>query len=437
MKLLILLLILAAPVWSGAMVEQTPKSQKVYEQESTAVFVQKQSDSKNVVNELKISASDGEVADKFGHAVSVSDTWALIGMNPFEVNPNSGAAYMFKFDGNEWVEAQILTASDGENEDKFGLSLSLFGNRALIGASRDDDGGNSTGSVYVFEFDGTSWVETQKITASDASAGDQFGNSVSLFGDRALIGARGYRESTSVLGAVYVLDYNGQSWVETQKLTASDGVNLDGFGVSVSLFGDKALIGAFEDDENGFSNTGSAYVFEFNGANWTETQKLIASDGDNFDRFGNSVSLMSDRALIGAYFDDTAFGSAYVFDFDGNLWVETQKLTANDAAFDDRFGCSVSILNDRLIIGSYGDDYNGNFSFGSAYLFDFDGTDWSLTEKLTTSDGSPGDELGFAVSLSNRYAFIGGHRADVNNTFESGAVYILEFDEIFTDGFGE
>ena len=161
---------------------------------------------------------------------------------------------------------------------------------------------------------------------------------------------------------------------DESKLTASDGAEFDEFG-RVSISGDYAVIGAYGDDDNG-NRSGSAYIFERDGAgNWSETQKLTASDGAGFDQFGSSVSISGDYAVIGASYDsDDGFnsGSAYIFERNGaGVWSETQKLTASDAAEFDYFGV-VSISGDYAVIGAYWDDDNGNNS-GSAYVFERDG----------------------------------------------------------------
>src|SRR5690606_29875115 len=119
-------------------------------------------------------------------------------------------------------------------------------------------------------------------------------------------------------------------------------------GYAVAIDGNFAVVGANYDGNSNGSDAGSAYVFEFNGVTWVEKQKLIASDGSTDDRFGNSVAIHNDRVIVGA-FNDNVFGSysgsAYIFDFDGNSWIETQKLTPTDGAGGDYFGVDVDIYN--------------------------------------------------------------------------------------------
>ena len=155
-----------------------------------------------------------------------------------------GAAYPITIDPVMFSEVAKLTASDGAEFDKFGFSVSLSGDRALVGAIRDDDNGNRSGSAYVFDFNGTTWSETAKLTASDGAAGDEFGGSVSLSGDRALVGAAFDDDNGQNSGSAYVFDFNGTAWSETAKLTASDVAAGDAFSFSLSLSGDRVLVGA-------------------------------------------------------------------------------------------------------------------------------------------------------------------------------------------------
>jgi len=214
-----------------------------------------------------------------------------------------------------WPEQDKITASDGAAGDYFGYSVSIDGDYALIGAYYDGDNGPTSGSAYVFKRSGATWTEEAKLTASDGAVGDCFGISVSIDGDYALIGAYGNDDNGDYSGSAYVFKRSGTTWTEEAKLTASDGAADDYFGRFVSIDGDYALIGAFADDDNG-ANSGSAYVFKRSGTTWTEEAKLTASDGAADDYFGCSVSVNGDYALLTAYGDDdngVDSGSAYVF----------------------------------------------------------------------------------------------------------------------------
>ena len=324
---------------------------------------------------------------------------------------------------------QKILAGDGAANDNFGISVSLDGDRALIGAYFDDEGGSFAGSAYVFKRTGNTWVQEQKLTASDKAASDRFGVSVSLDGDRALIGAYWDDNGQANTGSAYVFKRTGNTWVQEQKLTASDRGTYDQFGISVSLGGDTALIGANQNDHGGSANAGSAYVFKRTGSTWVQEQKLTASDKAFNDQFGISVSLSGDTALIGAYRDDdggSSAGSAYVFKSMGTNWLQEQKLTASDKAASDRFSISVSLDGDRALIGAYWDD-DGGTDAGSAYVFKRTGTTWAQEQKLTASDKAAGDSFGISVSLDGERALIGAYQDDDrgNNT---GSAYVVELE---------
>ncbi|HWR63417.1 MAG TPA: hypothetical protein VN365_03340, partial [Candidatus Thermoplasmatota archaeon] len=203
-------------------------------------------------------------------------------------------------------------------------------------------------------------TQEAKLIASDGGWSDQFGNSVSISGDTALIGAHWDITNEFHAGSAYVFSRTGTTWTEQQKLFASDGSLDDTFGVSVSLDGDTALIGAFGDDDIG-DESGSAYIFIRSGTTWTLQQKVLASDGAPQHYFGVSVSLSGDTTLIGTYNN-----SVYVFTRTGTTWTQQQKLLASDNG--DSFGHSVSIDSDIALIGARYDDDLGSYS-GSAYVF--------------------------------------------------------------------
>ncbi len=391
-------------------------------------------------SEMNKLTSKGAADDQFGISVSLSaGNRALVGAyrDDDQSAANAGSAYVFELIAGSWSEVAKLTASDGSFGDQFGYSVSLSGDRALVGSIGDDDNGSESGSAYVFELIAGSWSEVAKLTASDGALGDQFGFSVSLSGDRALVGAIDGGDNGSESGSAYVFELIAGNWSEMAKLTASDDASGDQFGYSVSLSGDRALVGAYLDDDNG-SNSGSAYVFDLSGGSWLETAKLTANDGENEDLFGSSVSLFGDRALVGAYLDgDNGFasGSAYVFDLTTGSWSEVAKLTASDGAFGDQFGYSVSLSGDRVLVGAIEGGDNGSES-GSAYVFELIAGNWSEMAKLTASDGAFGDQFGSSVSISGARTLVGAYKNDDRGS-DSGSAYVFVNDLIYRDGFDE
>jgi len=288
---------------------------------------------------------------------------------------NAGSAYVFERIAGEWVEQAKLTASDAAAEDLFGCSVSISGDWIVVGAELDEYWGwTNAGSAYVFKRVDGEWVEKQKLIASDHMYYDYFGNAVSISGNTLVVGAYGDNQGDwAEVGAAYVFQLVAGEWVEQAKLTASDYSWDDEFGWSVSISGDRVVVGAHQDDFGWTVNAGSAYVFERQGAVWTQKQKFNASDLTTGDQFGHSVSVFDDTIVVGAWHDDhsggTDAGSAHVFQWVDGVWLKQGKLTASDAADGDLFGCAVSVSGDTTVIGAMQDDHTGGVDAGAAYVF--------------------------------------------------------------------
>lgn len=319
-------------------------------------------------------------------------------------------------------EEAILIASDRESGERFGISASIAGNHALIGASFDDENGFRSGSAYMFELIGSTWSEQVKLVASDASANGHFGTSVSIDGDRAIVGASHGTGPTAGPGAAYVFEKVSGVWTQTAKLEASDGAGGDFFGSAVSLFGDRALIGASQDGVG----EGSAYVFRYTGSDWLQEQKLVPDDSAVNQQFGSSVALADDRAVVGAKNDSSVNseqGAVYVFVRNNQTWTQEVELSPSDGASGDDFGNSVSISDNRIIVGAPRHDATGANS-GAAYMFVLSGTTWSAEAKLTADDGQAEDQFGYAVTLSDGRAVVGSVLDDDAGS-ASGSAYVF------------
>ena len=374
------------------------------------------------IEEAKLLADDGASTDNFGESAAVSGDAALLGA-PGD-DSDTGSAYVFVGTDGAWTR-QKLSASDGATGDDFGVSVALSGDTALVGAAGDE---TNTGAFYYFHGSGTTWHQFDKLTASDGSTGDEFGIAVAISGDTALIGARGHDSNK---GAAYVFTRSGITWSLQQKLTASDAAASDLFGTSVALDGDIAVIGASGDE----SSQGAAYVFNRIGSTWTQQAKLTASDGASSDYFGVSVALSGYCALVGATGDDdlgSSSGSAYLFErAGGTTWFQRAKLTASDGASDDFFGISVALtgsteVGSTILVGAHGDDDLGSFS-GSAYVFTRirnPNTTFPQVAKLTASDGAGGERFGRAVALSGDAGVVGAYQDDDNGS-GSGSAYVF------------
>ncbi|WP_019987054.1 FG-GAP repeat protein [Rudanella lutea] len=362
------------------------------------------------------TASDGASGDYFGWSVAISGDYAIAGAYGDDIgnNTSQGSAYVFVRSGTVWTQQAKLTASDGAALDYFGCSVAIWGDYAIVGAYGDDVGSNADqGSVYVFARSVGIWSQQAKIVASDGGSSDYFGESVSLSGQSALVGAYGDDVGTNAdQGSAYVFLRSGTTWAQQTKLLANDGAANDHFGGSVSIQGDLALVGADDDDVGSNAGQGSAYGYLRVGTSWSQKTKLVANDGLANDHFGASVAVYGENAIVGATGDDIGSninqGAAYVFGWSGTTWLQQAKLVADDGLSNDSFGRSVSISGDYVIVGASGDDVNGNTSQGSAYLFKRIGSTWTPYRKIT--DNAPANtNNGISVHLSNGTLIIGGH----------------------------
>lgn len=383
----------------------------------------------HAIRETKIVASEGKTGDNFGVSVAIDGDFAIVGAPArwtslpnsamFDKTDNSaaGTAYIFQRNSKQWIQQQKLTAtvpSDGRLGNLFGRSVSISGNIAIVGASTEA----STGVVYVFMHAENAWVKQQKLTASDRRPGAYFGNSVAIDGDTVIIGAYGNETA-------YIFSRNGDNyWVEQAKLTPSDAGAGDWFGFNVAISGNTAIVSDSYDQKKGKDpiNAGSAYIFVRSGGHWTEQAKLTASDGAGEDRFGYSVAIDEDTVIIGAILNENASGggAAYLFERDGTNWTEHSKFIASGVSNGGHhFGVSVAISGDTVIVGAHGN--NGNA--GAGYVFMRDRESWTKPLKLVARDFQPGDEFGISVASTSDVLIVGA-RFDDDTGVDSGSAYI-------------
>ena len=389
------------------------------------------------VEQAKLLANDGASQDNLGFSVAISGDTAIVGAPRNSGGTglqNRGAAYIYVRTGTTWTQQQKLTPSDGAANDQFGYSVAIWGNTAIVGRQNTTTGVNrADGKVYVFTRTGTIWTETQTIVSSDLAQGDLFGNALAFENDTLVVGALNKNSGNNFFqGAAYVFTRNGAGGNFTQeaKLTASDGAASDFFGYSVAVSGDTAVIGSVQAPLSGI---GKAYVFVRNGSSWTQQQKLTASDGAAGDAFGFSVGVSGDYAIIGARLDDNGQigdqGSAYIFARSGSVWTEQQKLLGVELTQrNDQFGYAVAIKGNTAVVGSPAHEIVSSIAnHGAVYVFNREGTVWTRTQKLIHKDPAP-DALGQAVAFDGNSILAG---APSKNSAR-GAAYV--FNSIQTNG---
>lgn len=341
--------------------------------------------------EQKLSPADGEADDAFGTHVAISGDTAVVGAfgDTIGTNVNQGSVYVYVRTGTTWALQQKITAADGAANDIFGRAVAIAGNTIVVGAASADLTTNiDQGAAYVFLRTGTTWAQQAKLTAADGSALDYFGDSVGISGDSVIVGATEDGAGANLQqGAAYVYTRTGTTWSQQAKLTAADGTAADYFGFSVSIDNNTAAVGTLQDVGANFQQ-GSAYVFTRSGTTWTQQQKLTAADGTAGDSFGNSVFVLGDSLMIGAPGDANGAslrqGSAYLFNRSGSTWTQSQKLVASDGTAEDSFGAGVAFTTNNAVVGSIGDTIGQNSLQGSAYIFS---TDVSVSGRVTTPGG--------------------------------------------------
>ncbi len=340
-----------------------------YGKGGTVFFLRQQADGQWTFN----GTASGEVAAgcNLGHAVAIDGDTALLGDNLNDgASFNGGAAFLYKYSDAGWT----LDSSyhHGGGDDQCGRSVAISGSTCVLGAPFNDHADKKQGMALASN---NGLVDLKKLQDPDGHFEDWAGWSVGTNGVDVLVGA--YMEDTagSAAGAVYHYRKNlGGEWEIKAKLLGSDSGPADEFGCSIAVQGNRAVIGAVGYDVGVKISVGAAYVFERDQAGvWNETALLLPSDVARTRYFGTSVALDGDRIVVGAPLDSetaASSGAAYVFEIDSaGVWRELAKLKAADAAYDDRFGEAVGISGDTIMVGAIYDDYDGHSIAGSIYVY--------------------------------------------------------------------
>jgi hypothetical protein len=389
-------------------------------------------------------ASDGAANTLFGNSVAINGDTIVVGAS------QGNAAYVFVRSGATWSQLQKLVASDGAPREQFGFSVAISGETMVVGAKYA-----GVGAAYVFVRSGTTWSEQQKLVATDSAGGDQFGYSVGISGETIVIGKSAksayvfvrsgttwseqqklvptdveanilFGDSVAISGktivvggrinhTAYVFVRSGTTWSQQQKLKVSDSPDSFAGGLSVAIIGETIVVGASDND----LGAGAAFTFVRSGTTWSQQQKLVATDGAEDDKFGYSVAISADTVVVGAVADTIGVrksqGSAYVF---GQGGTEQARVIASDGAASDAFGRGVAISGDTVVVGADGDDIGANTDQGSAYVFVRSGATWSQQQKLVATDGVTRDNFGFSVAISGETIVVGAYQ-------DKGAAYVF------------
>ena len=353
-----------------------------------------------------LTATDAATGAKFGSSVGIAGDTAIVGAYGASVGTktSAGQAYVFTKSGGVWSQTAILNATDAAKNAYFGSSLAVSGdgNTMVIGAPGAAVGTNtSAGQVYVFQNSGSTWYQSAILNATDAAAGDNFGSSAAISddGNTVLLGAVGY---ASYSGKAYVFKNSGGTWNQAAVLTDADP---DGsmFGDSIAISDDGTLVVIATPSDD---TTGHVSIFTESGGSWSPAASPADTDSNDYS-FGTSVGLSDDKStmFIGAY-NETHAGKEYVFINSGAAWSQAAVLEPADVSPDDYFGTSVAVYGDTAIIGAY----KFNSDAGRAYAFKNTGSSWNQAAVLEPTDSASGAYFGKAVSVSGNTAVIGAYQ---------------------------
>jgi hypothetical protein len=363
----------------------------------------------------------------FGHAVALDGETAVVGA-PYDdaEGMDAGAAYVFQRGRDGWRQVARLTAPKAWDFDHFGFSVAVRQGTVAVGADRRDHGKVlDCGAVYLFRERNGGWKLAGVLQPEDLGSKDGLGVSVGVDGDTVIAGAPGQNGS----GAAYVFAFDGRGWKTRAKLTVPQSSGYAGFGHAVAISGDTALVGAPTTDEPAVLS-GAAYVFRRQGKDWRQETRLASANAAPLEKFGASVALDGDLALVGspraALGDSTRAGAAFVFQRTGGAWRQMARIQAPSPRSDEEFGRAVALAASRAIVGSSFGDAAG-LNTGVAYLFERQEERWSARGSVFATEPSAVEEFGTSVAVSGDRALIGAPRRSRQGN-AAGAAYVFQDD---------
>lgn len=270
---------------------------ELYDQEGAYVFKR---EGATWVFHSKLTPIDDPEWGDFGYSVAIDGNTAVVGGPSIG---DTGAVYIFKFNGAYWAQEAKLVPSDAAPGSSFGYSVAISSGSVIVGGTQAMYDGIQSGTAYVFTFDGNNWTKQAKLGPNSPSVYDSFGRSVDIDGDTAIIGAQHATNGGVQTGLAYVFSRNGSIWSQQALLASGDAAEGDTFGQSVSISGDHAVIGAPKAHNGGFQ-WGAAYLFKRNGTYWEELTKLVPTDTTEYFSFAHAVAIDGDTAMVGKLQDN-------------------------------------------------------------------------------------------------------------------------------------
>jgi len=377
---------------------------------------------------------DAGVGFQFGRSVAISGDTIVVGASFADTTAeNDGSADVFTRPGGIWSQQDHLLADEAAENDLFGSSVAVDGDTLVVGAQHATlfTAGRAA-SAYVFTRTGSTWSQQDHLFSDVVELGQsRMGVSVAIDGDTFVMGVPDDDTAAGMLtGSVYVFTRTGGTWGRQDLLFADDARRDDEFGYSVAISGDTIVVGARHDDYGAEIDAGSAYVFTRTGSTWSQQAHLFGGPGANAgDEFGYSAAISGDTIVVGAVLDSTVaanfVGSANVFTRTGGTWSRQARLFADDPAQWDRFGNSVAISGDTIVVGAVTDSAVPGIWAGSAYVFTRTGSTWSQQDLLFDDDAGAGDRFGHSVAISGDTIVVGAYGDDTVRGEDAGSAHVF------------
>jgi len=379
----------------------------------------------SLIQQRKLTASDAATSDQYGFSVAISGDTAIVGapQDDYSAFINSGSAYVYTrtFSGGigTWTQQAKLTPATGLNALRFGRSVAIDGNTAVIG---------SDSGAYVFTRSGTVWTQQVILTGGDALTDDHAGMRVALNGTTLVFSTPNHDTGASNAGAAYVFTGGGASWTQQGKLNPPSATANALFGTSVDLTGNTAVVGEPGADASG-ADSGAVQVFTRNTGVWSYSQTLTGTGLAAGDGLGTSVAIEGTNIVAGAPTRDhnsqTDSGAAFLYTYNGSTYAFTQVLAATGSASGDQAGASVDVQGTRVVVGMPNADVSSFADAGAVVIYGYTGTSWVEETRRTASDSTVDDQFGTSVALDTYTYVVGVQMGNATGATDSGAAYVI------------
>jgi len=359
-------------------------------------------------NQLMDLNSDSN--EKTGRSVAIDGNFAVIG------SPNddggAGSVSVYRFDGANWRKNAVFASPDPKLVKSFGYAVSISGNSILVGAPDSSVSQFKEGAIVAYDWNGSSWAQTQIMTPSSPAVRSQmhFGASLDIDGAQALVATSHFN-----VDAAYVLNKVNSKWTVGTSLTFTAVNSANGPSrVKVALHGAVAVV---SDTHGSATQNGEVRAFKKVNGIWNSDGILAATSSGTF---GVNVDTFNGKILIGAPGERSSAGTAYLFEPGQTAWIQTKAFRAVDESAGQSCGTGVSLNASQAVIGCA-----ATSKLGSVYVYSLQATTWNLSSKFIPTNGQTGDLFGNAVGVSGRHVLVGADQFDGSGTPNSGTAYIF------------